>query len=189
MQKILQEAKEKDLGVPEGNFKLYPFFLLAIATVARFGEFLDIDRKRDISLETNTIDSNTQVTRDDSGKPLKTSSAHRRIFVQPKVLRAVLEMTPRSKETTKLWLYHGRQMTYIAASMRVHNFISRSHEVPNHCFRHYHATYLLMQGVNVKEVSKRLGHSSITTTLDLYAYRVPEMDASTANTIGTKFIL
>lgn len=193
MQKILQEAKEKDLGVPEGTFKLYPFFLLAIATGARFGELLDIDRERDINLETNTIDINTQVTREGSGKPLKTSSSRRRIFVQPKVLRAVLEMAPRSKETTKLWLNHGRPVTYMAASMKVFNFISRSHEVPKgftfHCFRHYHATYLLMQGVNVKEVSKRLGHSSITTTLDLYAHWVPEMDASAANTIGTKFIL
>ena len=72
MQKILQEAKEKDLGVPEGNFKLYLFFLLAIATGARFGEFLDIDRERDINLETSTIDINTQVTRE---KPLKTSSS------------------------------------------------------------------------------------------------------------------
>ena len=41
--------------MPEGDFKLYPFFLLAIATGTRFGELLD--------------------------------------FVQPKVLRAVLEMT------------------------------------------------------------------------------------------------
>ena len=69
MQKILQEAKEKDLWVPEGNFKLYPFFLLAIATGERFGKLLDIDRERDINLETNTIDINTQVTRDGSGKP------------------------------------------------------------------------------------------------------------------------
>lgn len=61
MQKILQEVKEKDLGVPEGNFKLYSFFL--------------------------------QVTRGWLREPLKTSSSHRRIFVQPKVLRAVLEMT------------------------------------------------------------------------------------------------
>lgn len=193
MQKILQEAKEKDLWVPEGDFKLYPFFLLAIATGARFGELLDIDRERDINLETNTIDINTQVTQEGSGKPLKTSASCRRIFVQPKVLRTVLEMTPRSDKTTKLWLHHGKQVTYMTASMKVYKFISQSLEVPKgftfHCFRHYHATYLLMQGVNVKEVSKRLGHSSITTTLDLYAHWVPEMDASAANTIGTKFIL
>ena len=38
-------------------------------------------------------------------------------------------------------------------------------------------------------MSKRLGHSSITTALDLYAHWVPEMDSSAANTIGTKFII
>ena len=75
MQKILQEAKEKDSNVPEGAFKLYPFFLLAVTTGVRFGELLDIDRERDINLETNTIDINTQVTRDGLGKPLKTSSS------------------------------------------------------------------------------------------------------------------
>ena len=63
--------------MPEGNFKLYPFFLLAIATGARFGELLDINRERDINLETSTIDINTQVARDGSGKSLKTSSSRR----------------------------------------------------------------------------------------------------------------
>ena len=81
----------------------------------------------------------------------------------------------------------------MSASMKVFKFISQSLEVHEgftfHCFRHYHATYLLMQCVSVKEVSKSLCHSSITTTIDLYAHWVPEMDASDANTIGTKFIL
>ena len=52
----------------------------------------------------------------------------------------------------------------------------------------YHATYLLLNGINVKEVSKRLGHSSISTTLELYAHWIPEMDESAANTIGKGFI-
>ena len=72
------------------------------------------------------------------------------------VLRAVLEMTTRSDKTTKLWMHHGRQVTYMVASMRVFKFTSRSTEIPKgftfHCFRHYHATYLLMHGVNVKEI-------------------------------------
>ena len=67
--------------MPEGAFKLYLLFLLAVATGACFDELLDIDRERDINLETNPIDINTQVTRDDSGKPLKTSSAHMRCLI------------------------------------------------------------------------------------------------------------
>lgn len=193
MQRILQEAKEEDYGTPEGDFKVYPLLLLAVATGARLGELLDIDRLHDIDLENNTINIDSQVTREGANQPLKTSSSHRRIYVQPEILRAVLELTPRSDKTTKLWVHHGRHVTYMAASMKVHKFISKSTEIPKgftfHCFRHYHATYLLMHGVNIKEVSKRLGHSSITTTLDLYAHWVPEMDATAANTIGTKFII
>lgn len=193
MQRILKEAKEFDRGTPEGNFRLYPLFLLAVSTGMRLGELLDIDRVHDIDEETNTIDINSQLTREGSGQPLKTQASTRRIFVQPEVLKAVLEETPRSDKTTKLFVSHGRQVTYLTVSMKVHKFIHQSLEVPKgftfHCFRHYHATYLLLHGINVKEVSKRLGHSSIATTLDLYAHWVPEMDASAANTIGTKFII
>lgn len=41
------------------------------------------------------IPIDTQVTMDGSGRPLKTT---RRIFVQPEVLRVVLEITTRSKK-------------------------------------------------------------------------------------------
>ena len=67
-------------------------------TGERLGELLDIYMVRDINLETNTITIDTQVTMDCSWRPLKTT---RRIFVQPEVLRAVLEMTPRSKKDPK----------------------------------------------------------------------------------------
>ena len=58
-------------------------------TGARLGELLDSDRVRDINPETNTITIDTQLTMDGSGRPLKTT---RRIFLQPEVLSAVLEM-------------------------------------------------------------------------------------------------
>lgn len=193
MQRILKESQEFDRGIPEDTFRLYPLFLLAVSTGMRLGELLDVDRLQDVDLVNNTIDVNSQLTREGSGQPLKTTASTRRIYVQPEVLRAVLEASPRGDKTTKLFASHGKQATYLAVSMRIHKFIHQSLEVPEgftfHCFRHYHATYLLMHGINVKEVSKRLGHSSIATTLDLYAHWVPEMDSSAANTIGTKFIL
>lgn len=39
-----------------------------------------------------------------------------------------------------------------------------------HGLRHTHASWLLSQGVDVKYVSERLGHSSITMTLDIYTH-------------------
>ncbi len=39
-----------------------------------------------------------------------------------------------------------------------------------HQFRHSHATLLLQQGIMINEVSKRLGHSKTSTTLDVYSH-------------------
>jgi integrase len=36
--------------------------------------------------------------------------------------------------------------------------------------RHTHATQLLLAGVHPKVAQERLGHSTITTTLDLYSH-------------------
>ena len=42
-------------------------------------------------------------------------------------------------------------------------------------FRHTHATLLLLSGTNAKVVSERLGHSSISITLDTYSHVLPCM--------------
>jgi integrase len=44
-----------------------------------------------------------------------------------------------------------------------------------HDLRHTHATLLLQRGIPAKLVQERLGHSSITMTLDLYSHVTPEM--------------
>ena len=44
-----------------------------------------------------------------------------------------------------------------------------------HDLRHTHATMLMKQGINPKVVQERLGHSSISVTLDIYSHVVPGM--------------
>ena len=39
-----------------------------------------------------------------------------------------------------------------------------------HEFRHTHATMLIAKGINIVSVSKRLGHASTQTTLNVYAH-------------------
>jgi integrase len=46
--------------------------------------------------------------------------------------------------------------------------------------RHTHAALLLRQGVNIKAPQERLGHSTITTTLDIYAHVTPGMQKEAA---------
>jgi integrase len=53
-----------------------------------------------------------------------------------------------------------------------------------------HASNLLMAGVNVKVVSERLGHASVSFTLDTYAHVMPgqqaEAAAAAAALLGTR---
>jgi len=42
-----------------------------------------------------------------------------------------------------------------------------------HNLRHTHASQLLRQGVHPKVVSKRLGHASVSITLDIYSHVLP----------------
>lgn len=50
--------------------------------------------------------------------------------------------------------------------------------------RHYHATQLLANGVNIKQVADRLGHANPMVTLKTYAKFVPALDEAAADLIG-----
>lgn len=50
-----------------------------------------------------------------------------------------------------------------------------------HDARHTHATLMLKDGVSPKVIQERLGHSSITTTLDVYSHVTPTMQRAAAN--------
>lgn len=193
MKELLRYTKERDETCDPRALKLYPMFLLAVATGMRIGELLDIDRERDIDLDNHTISINSQTTRQGNNQPLKTPSSNRVIFVRPEILEAVLEATPVSEKTTKLWHYKDKPIRYMTMNSLLTLFFKDNPRTPKgftfHCFRHYHATQLLLKGVNVKEVSKRLGHAKIQTTLDLYAHWIPEMDKSASNVIGNDMII
>ena len=53
-----------------------------------------------------------------------------------------------------------------------------------HDLRHTQATLLIGNGVDIKTVQSRLGHSRAATTLDIYACALPENDRKAANLFG-----
>lgn len=53
-----------------------------------------------------------------------------------------------------------------------------------HDLRHTHATLTLQAGVHPKIVSERLGHSTVSLTLDVYSHAVPHMQRDAAHEIA-----
>lgn len=53
-----------------------------------------------------------------------------------------------------------------------------------HDLRHTHATHALQLGVHPKIVSERLGHSTITITLDTYSHVLPSMQRDAAEAVA-----
>lgn len=53
-----------------------------------------------------------------------------------------------------------------------------------HDLRHTHASWLIQEGLNIFTVSRRLGHESITTTMDRYGHLMPEALRDSAEAIG-----
>lgn len=49
-----------------------------------------------------------------------------------------------------------------------------------HDLRHTHASLLIKQGVHIKVISERLGHSSVTITMDTYGHLMPNMQEDAA---------
>lgn len=57
-------------------------------------------------------------------------------------------------------------------------------EIRLHDLRHSHASMLIEMGVNIFEISRRLGHKSVKTTMDIYTHMYPGKDMSLAERLN-----
>lgn len=83
--------------------------------------------------------------------------------------------------------WDGKQMNISTPLHRFHSIIKQYNKTVNreedklplihfHGLRHTSATLLISQGVDVRTVAGRLGHSQTSTTLDIYAHPLRKMD-------------
>lgn len=73
------------------------------------------------------------------------------------------------------------------------NFLSERHaNIPYknfHVLRHTHATELLAAGIAIIEVSRRLGHTKVSHTLDLYGHAIPNYDQQIAGKATQLYVI
>lgn len=170
--------------------QIYIVFILGLTTGMRQGEILGL-RWKDVDLEKGLI--NIKQTLSHDGKTFlsgaKTKSSLRTINLP---LATINHLKRRKRIISKEKLSFGpeyQDFDLIACTQhgkplnpanvrRSFNRLINLADVPIirfHDLRHTHATLLLSKGVNVKVVSKRLGHSDIKVTLDTYSHVLPTM--------------
>ena len=169
---------------------MHPFWSLALESGLRRGELLGL-RWRDVNWERGTVHLQQEVVAL-RGVPViqepKTPESRRTVRLPAQVM-AELKRHKAGWAERKLqaaeWADHdlvfctasGKPTNPAHARRSFDRIVARA-GVPNitiHGMRHCHAVRLLRAGRPVKVVSERLGHKDVTTTLNVYAAALPDM--------------
>ncbi|MFD3812164.1 tyrosine-type recombinase/integrase [Rhodococcus sp. NPDC058639] len=67
----------------------------------------------------------------------------------------------------------------------VRDRLEMDEEITWHSLRHFYASTLTFSGASVKTVQERLGHSTPTTTLEVYAHLWPGEDERTRSAVDS----
>ncbi len=124
----------------------------------------------------------------------KTKQSNRLIQIPPSMIQ-LLQHHQQNQLKTKLalgdkWQNSGKIITSMYGGLInptlittwFKNFIKR-HNLPDihlHTLRHVSATLLIAGGADIATVSKRLGHSNKSTTLNIYTHAIQSADAAAA---------
>jgi integrase len=171
-------------------------FVFAVTTGCRQSELLAL-RWSDLDWQKRTITIQRQLARKNrqSGYfvPLKTKSAHRTIDVGQKTiskLRAHYERQHQERVSAKCWeendlIFPSSRGTPQDQFNIYHKFktIIKAAGLPDitfHCLRHTAASLMIAHKVPINVVSKRLGHSRVSITLDTYIHRISEAQRDAA---------
>lgn len=190
---------------PEGNNFFIPI-QIAIHTGMRAGEVCSLIWD-DIDFENCTVNVNTTLINKGKGiferSTPKTISSIRKIIVGKTLINILRKELIRQKENRLLFgTYYninkficnkdnGDQITTDSLKYlsRVVNY-QLNIDFNFHAFRHGHATMLLENGANFKDIQLRLGHSKLATTMDTYSHVTEKLSNQTVSilesVIGTK---
>ena len=105
--------------------------------------------------------------------------------VEQMKLRLQLGMGNIAPETPVLCTVEGKLISPNSVS-RSWRYLCRTRKLPRvpfHALRHTHASTLIRAGIDVLTISRRLGHSSASMTLDVYGHLMGGADAAAAKAI------
>jgi integrase len=185
------------------HMRLYWPVLIALATGARRGEILAL-RWRNVDLDRGTVRIVESLEQTKAGLRFKAPKNEKaRPITLPAFAATELRRLKREQAEVLLRLgvrqtgdtllcprADGEPMPPRSLTHEFEKAIRGAKDVPHvrfHDLRHTHATQLLLAGVHPKVAQERLGHSSISVTLDLYSHVTATMQEDAAAKLDMAF--
>ena len=168
------------------NSKYELIFLLSLYCGFRQGEVLGIHYE-DVSITKGTIRVEHTVQPLKGGLVIgqpKTESSRRTVTV-PKDVLVLLQKHIYSLNKDQGLIFTSNAGNPISASNVIKEFkkileVAGLPQIRFHDLRHVSASLLLLAGVDIKTIQKRLGHSQISTTMDIYTNVLPTLQDDAA---------
>lgn len=177
------EIKKLLIATKESKYysKYYPLLYTAISTGARLGELLGL-KVTSVKNEHIIINNNLQyINNVPTDFPPKTKAGIRRITISKELEIMLKRLTLDKVISFDGYVFHTSVGTPYRASniAKVWKALLKEANIPYknfHVLRHTHATQLLANNIPLLEVSKRLGHSKPSTTLNMYGHAIQGYD-------------
>jgi integrase len=183
----------------EGD-RLYAAYLLAGSTGLRRGELLGL-RWRDVDMTAGrlaVVQTLLQVNNKLAFGTPKTAKGRRSVALDTHTVDALrahrraqvaerLAWGPGYQDADLVFAREDGVLLHPDGFSRAFNRHAKAAALPVirfHDLRHTHATLALQAGVHPKVVSERLGHATVSITLDTYSHAIPAMQEAAAQTVA-----
>ena len=204
IQRLLAEARADRFSA---------LYVLALTAGMRQGELLGL-RWADVNLTAQTVQVRQQVARLRAGAPAEGAKSGM-VFSDPKTAKGRRSIALPRFAVEALRAHRSAQLAerlvsgaawqdndlvfpnQLGKPIEKQNLVRRSFvpllrraglpSIRFHDLRHSAATMLLTQGIHPKVVQERLGHSTITTTMDVYSHVMPTLQREAAERLDAAF--
>lgn len=198
----VEEFNEFKKLITDDEISYELFFTIAFFTGMRMGEILALCWN-DINLATNTISVTKTayfVNNKNYINSTKTRAGTRSITINNKLSELLKRWQKKQKtmleefttDTDSLQVIQSSPITVTKnmVDKKYKQILSRNKKLKRiriHDFRHSHASLLINNGEDYLVVKERLGHASITTTIDTYSHLYPSKQKSLAKKLDDIF--